>query len=271
MSARTTDALAYLRERYPLLRFLPLAVFLATAAQAGASSWEPVDMAHNVLLALGLVLQFRLWDDLESLAEDRLEHPGRVLCQARSLTPFLVLLGATATLNTALLLHAPHALLGYAALCALGLAWYRWLSPRLSRGALAAHGLLLKYPAFVVLLHVASGEEVLPPLMPGLVYLCFCVHELLHDQRLLSRPGMPMLLRAELLGLWALSVALCLASSSHGGLLRGTQLALCLGAPLLLVALYRRSLGRGGVGPLGDAVFALSFLQTLNFTLRNRP
>jgi hypothetical protein len=270
MSARMTDALAYLRERYPLPRFLPLAVFLATAGQAGASAWEPVGLARGVLLALGLVLQFRLWDDLESLPEDRLEHPGRVLCQARSLTPFLVLLGATAALNTALLLHAPLALLGYAALCALGLAWYRWLAPRLSRGALAAHGLLLKYPAFVMLLHSASSEGVLPVLVPGLVYLCFCAHELLHDQRLLSRPGMPRLLQAELLGLWALSAALCLAPPGQG-VLAGTQLALCLCAPLLLGALYRRSLARGGVGPFGDAVFALSFLQTLNFTLRSRP
>jgi hypothetical protein len=205
MSARSTDALAWLRERFPLWRFLPLAVFLAAAAQAGALSWEPVGLAHGVLLALGLVLQFRLWDDLESLPEDRLEHPGRVLCQARSLTPFLVLLGATAALNTVLLLSAPRALMSYAALCALALAWYRWLAPRLSRGALAAHGLLLKYPAFVVLLHLALGEGVLPPLVPGLVYLCLCVHELLHDQRLLSRPGMPLLLKAELLALCAVS------------------------------------------------------------------
>jgi hypothetical protein len=243
MSARSTDALAYLRERYPLRRFLPLAVFLALTGQAGASSWEPVRLAHGVLLALGLVLQFRLWDDLESLPEDRVEHPGRVLCQARSLLPFQLLLGTTATLTTALLLSSPRALLGYAALCALGLVWYRWLSPRLSRGAVAAHGLLLKYPAFVVLLHLATGEGVLPPLVPGLIYLGFCVYELLHDSRLLSRPGMPVLLRAELLGLWA----------------------------LLLAALYQRTLARGDVGPPGDAVFALSFLQTLNFTLRSRP
>ena len=54
-------------------------------------------------------------------------------------------------------LAAIWALLGYVALCALALAWYRWLAPRLSRGALAAHGLLLKYPAFVVLLHPTTA------------------------------------------------------------------------------------------------------------------
>jgi hypothetical protein len=270
MFARSTEALAYLSERYPLWRFLPLALFLVTAGQAGASSWEPMSLVRGVLLALGLVLQFRLWDDLESLPEDRLEHPGRVLCQAHSLAPFLGLLGVIAALNTVLLLPSPSALMGYAVLCALALAWYRWLAPRLARGALAAHGLLLKYPAFVVLLGSALGEGALPPLVPGLVYLCFCVHELLHDPRLLSRPGMPLLLRAELLGLWAVSVALCLAPPGDG-VLGPAQLALCLGAALLLAALHQRSLARGGVGPLGDAVFALSFLQTLNFTLRNRP
>ena len=270
MSARSTDALAWLRERYPLWRFLPLAVFLALAGTAGTVPWGAGKLAHAVLLALVLVLQFRLWDDLESLPEDRVEHPGRVLCQARSLTPFRVLLGATTGLNTVLLLSAPWALMGYVALCALALAWYRWLAPRLSRGALAAHGLLLKYPAFVVLLHLALGEGGLPLLVPGLVYLCFCVHELLHDQRLLRRPGVPLLLKAEMLCLWALSVALCLAPPGPGAL-DGIQVALCLGAPVLLAALYQRSLARGGVGPLGDAVFALSFLQTLHFTLRSRP
>jgi len=270
MSTRSTDALAWLRERYPLWRFLPLAVFLATAGMSGAPSWRPLGLVHAVLLALGLVLQFRLWDDLESLPEDRTEHPGRVLCQAGSLSPFLALLGATVALNTALLLSAPRALLSYSVLCTLALAWYRWLAPRLSRGALAAHGLLLKYPAFVLLLHLALGEGALSPLVPALVYLCFCVHELLHDQRLLSRPGMPLLLQAEMLGLCALSVALCLVPRGPG-VLGSTQAALSLGAPVLLAALYQRSLARGGVGPIGDAVFALSFLQTLNFTLRSRP
>lgn len=210
MSARWTDALAWLRERYPLWRFLPLAVFLAAAGQAGALSWEPVGLVHGVLLALGLVLQFRLWDDLESLPTDRLEHPGRVLCQARSLAPFLVLLGTTGVLNTVLLLSAPPALMGYVALCAVALGWYRWLAPTLGPGLLSAHGLLLKYPAFVVLLHLARGEGALPVLVPGLVYLCFCVHELLDDQRLRSRPAAPLLLKAEMLCLGALSVALCL-------------------------------------------------------------
>jgi len=210
MSARSTDALAWLRERYPLWPFLPLAVFLATAGQAGALSWEPLGLARGVLLALGLVLQFRLWDDLESLPADRLEHPRRVLSQARSLSSFLTLLGVSVALNTVLLLPSPRALLGYAALCALALGWYRWLAPRLGPGVLAAHGLLLKYPAFVVLLHLADGEGTLPALVPGLVYLCFCVHELLHDRRLLSRPGAPLLLKAEMLGLWLLSVALYL-------------------------------------------------------------
>ncbi|MDY7227211.1 hypothetical protein [Hyalangium rubrum] len=270
MSARSTEALAYLRERYPLSRFLPLAMFLATAGHAGSSTWEPPGLARSVLLALGLVLQFRLWDDLESLPEDRREHPDRVLCQARSRTPFLALLGITVAFNTALLLASIPALLGYAALCGAALCWYRWLAPRLPHGALTAHGVLLKYPALVAILHAASGEGTLPPLVPSLVYLCFCVHELLHDRRLLSSPGMPRLLRAEMLTLWAASVALCLSSPAPS-VLWGAQLALSLGAPGLLMALYQRSLGREGVGPLADAVFALSFLQTLSFTLRSRP
>ena len=269
MSARSTEVWDWLRERYPLQRFGPLAVFLATAGQVGTTSWEGRNVVRGVLLALALVLQFRLWDDLESLSEDRREHPERVLCQVRSFVPFFILLGAAATLITALLLHAPRALIGYMTLCGLAWLWYRWLAPRLTHRALAAHGLLLKYPAFVALVHLASGEGALPAQVLVLVYLCFCTHELLHDLRLLGQPGMPLLLRMELLGLWAVYATLFIAAPGEGAL-RATRLVLLCGvAPWLLIVLHQRGLARRSVGPLGEAVFALSFLNTLGFTLRS--
>jgi hypothetical protein len=270
MSARSTEVLAYLRERYPLSRFLPLAVFLATAGHAGLSSWEPAAWGRSVVLALALVLQFRLWDDLESLGEDRLEHPRRALCQAPSLVPFVGLLVMISALCAVMLGSSPRALAGYALLCVLFLGWYRVIAPRLSRGVLAAHGVLLKYPAFVAILHALSGDGVPPPLVLGLVYLCFCVYELLHDARLLARPGAPAVLRAEMVALWAVSAAMCFALPEHAGLSWVAQLSLCLGAAFALTAIYRRSLSHGGAGSLGAAVFALSFLLTLSFTLRSR-
>ncbi len=210
MSARWTEGFAWLRERYPLGRFVPLAVFLAMAAQAGLSAWAPADAAWSALLALGLVLQLRLWDDLESLPKDRREHPERVLCRARSLTPFLALLGGLTALGALGLMSQPRALLGYAALCAFLGVWYRWLAPQLPEGPLAAHGVLIKYPAIVALLHWNSGGAGPPPLVLGLVFLCFGVYELLHDSRLRARPGTSTWLRVEMLGLLTISLAITL-------------------------------------------------------------
>ena len=42
----------------------------------------------NVLLACTLVFQFRIWDDLNDLEDDRLSHPTRALSQASSVIYF---------------------------------------------------------------------------------------------------------------------------------------------------------------------------------------
>src|SRR3954452_5671389 len=63
-SSRLSALLCYQRSRFPAGIYLPLALFLCTAA---AAAGHPVTLANfpgQLLLAGLLLFQFRLWDDL---------------------------------------------------------------------------------------------------------------------------------------------------------------------------------------------------------------
>ena len=70
---------------------------------------SPSTVLLTTALAGSLVLQFRLWDDLADLPEDRRRHPDRVLGRTRTTRPFWGLLAATAALNVGLVATWPLA------------------------------------------------------------------------------------------------------------------------------------------------------------------
>lgn len=182
------DLRAWARERFSLLRFGPLALLLGLAASAGAG-WPRVDrFGRDALLALLLLLQFRLWDDLADLPRDRLVHSERVLCRVASLRSFraaVIGLGVASALVLAWPQPNVAGLLGFAALNVGFFLWYRGPGQRRSGTAFGAHVVLLKYPAFVALLR-GPGRPLdgALALAAAALYLALCVHELLDDPRL---------------------------------------------------------------------------------------
>jgi hypothetical protein len=192
-SSSPADLRAWGRERFQLRRFGPLALVLALAASAGAGRPRVERLGRDALLALLLLLQFRLWDDLADLPWDRVDHPARVLCRAATHGPFRAAIVGFAGAS-ALLLARPSGhrqppalagLLGFAALNAGFFAWYAGPGRRHSGTALGAHIVILKYPAFVALLR---GSDRPADAAFGLacagVYLALCAHEHLDDERL---------------------------------------------------------------------------------------
>ncbi len=260
---------AYVRERFPLALYVPLAVLLAVAAEV-ASGAQPLAMrVRAVLLAWGLVFQFRLWDDLADRERDRRERPERVLSRARALRPFHLLLAVAAGGNGVLLgLPQPSlpVLAGYLALLAAFAGWYAVLRHRLRWRIGAALVVLTKYPVFVALLAlpVRGAPAWRLPLAMAVVYLCFGAYELLHDERLrasaLARP----VLAGLALALQGLLVGLVWAVREQGTAGWGVQAGLCLATATLQVwLLHRWSRGRAP-GPQAYALFALCLLQLLN-------
>jgi hypothetical protein len=108
-----------------------------------------------VLVSL-LIVQFRLWDDLEDVDRDRRSHPSRVLTRAPR-RPFRVALAVSIALAGAAFAGSDSTLAGYAVLWLAMLAAYRAVRRHVTDRSWRYGLLLLKYPAFVALVVTASG------------------------------------------------------------------------------------------------------------------
>jgi 4-hydroxybenzoate polyprenyltransferase len=173
---------AYLRERFPLLLFGPVCLLLTVAAAWSAPGAPVPRLAVAFLFGTVLVVQFRLWDDLEDRARDRVTHPTRVLVNAPE-GPFRVLL-LFLTLASAALGAEQRAALA-ATLVLNGACWCAY---RLARPRISAHGwrfgvLPLKYPGFVAVMALSLGDVIAARLAAAAAttYVCASGYELLHD------------------------------------------------------------------------------------------
>ncbi len=171
----------YWSERFAPGLFVPAAAIIALASQAGSGvSGRAWTIAS--LLALLLLAQFRLWDDLADRERDRGVHPDRLLVRTTRIGPFVATCAGLALVNV-ILLAAWRGAFAAAALLILdaaALAYYAWRPGH--RTAVSDLLLLAKYPLFVVLLaspvaqppaHVAAAAVA--------IYAAACVFEIRHD------------------------------------------------------------------------------------------
>jgi hypothetical protein len=253
----TNDLVGYVRTRLPPHIFVPLALFLWGAASVGRASRVPYEA---IALAWTLVAQFRLWDDLADRDEDRARHPERVLARAASLRPFRGLVLALFLVNTAwLLLWSAPAVVLFLALNAFFAAWYAGLRRACPGRAGRAHVVLLKYPAFVYT--VAAPPDPVPEdrlvAVAAMVYLTFCIHEVLHDDRLRGAAA-SVVLAGEMAALALLALRLTASSAQI--------IAVGIGAALL-GALYVHHQRRPLRTPWPYVVFAIAGAWLLVFAL----
>lgn len=172
---------AYVRERFPLQLYVPLAAFVAVAASPRDGTWRTgvLDGAY----ALALLLQFRTWDDLADRERDAVRHPQRVLVRAPQVTPVIAFCGALAVLNLCVAVWRDGSGVAVAVLAAVDAAFGAWY---LSRGTQSVAGdllLLAKYPTILVI--VAGGRAADAPLQIAIgaaaFYAAACVYEAWHD------------------------------------------------------------------------------------------
>ncbi len=206
-------------------------------------------MALSGLTAYTLVAQFRLWDDLEDRKHDAVQHPYRVLSGAVTLLPFWGLFAALALLNLVLLAAELSAALGWLAICAVHLVWYRL---RRRRGH---HLLLIKYPAIATVLALQHGATPHAPAL-ALVYLTFCIYEVLHDTT-----AKPRWLNLES-ALWCLAALATAWGAKH----RVTQLVIAVAASVALRLLLARHSRRALEPSVTRLVFLLTTVQLLNLS-----
>jgi len=268
LSKSTAELCLYVQSRVPVRLYVPLALFLSAAACAGGLPEDASRFAVAALTAYTLVFQFRLWDDLADLARDRAEHPERVLVRAPLLAPFRTLCATLFPANAALIAAASGSGARVAILVALNAivaVWY-WQRAALGLRALpAAHLPLLKYPAFVFLVSPPGGEWLPLALAMTLVYLCFGIHEIAHDESL--RPAGPAL-AGEIGALCAVVAAMALWSAPHA--VRPVLGALALGTAAVLARLFQEySVGLNPARRWRYAAFLVSAPVVVAFAWRN--
>jgi len=177
---------AYLRERFRLTFFGPLALVLALGALGPRLDvWS---LAVQTMGALFLLAQFRIWDDLADRRKDAVTHPRRVLVRAGTPAPLLGFGMALLALNVGLASQRDATVLSLSLLALVHVALGAYYLLRARRTLLSDGLLLAKYPAFVCLL---AGERLLDApfavaVAAVLVYAGAFAYEAWHD------PGSPL-------------------------------------------------------------------------------
>jgi 4-hydroxybenzoate polyprenyltransferase len=172
---------AYARERLAPARLTPAVLLVVVAALSGGGWSGVAATATGAAAACGLVVAFRIWDDLVDRERDRQAYPDRVLVRAVSTRIFWAAAGATGVAAATLLGltrgMAPVTLL--AAYTAVLAASYAMRGPR---SAFSDRILLLKYGVFalaVMGLPAASGKRGLAA--AAAAFAAACVYEWWHD------------------------------------------------------------------------------------------
>jgi 4-hydroxybenzoate polyprenyltransferase len=173
--------LDYARERLSPARLVP-AVLLVVVATLAGRGWSGIPaLATDTLLALALIVAFRIADDLFDRERDRVTHPDRVVVRATSTVSlraagFIIAFGA---------LLAIHRINGHGAAV---LVWlyiaFLGISYRLRgrRSPAAERILLLKYGVFTLaLIGLPVAFTARGLLSASAAFLAACVYEWWHD------------------------------------------------------------------------------------------
>jgi hypothetical protein len=260
---RMIDLVGYGRTRFPAGIYLPLALFLYTAGLAAGWPETVAEGGISLFMACTLVFQFRLWDDLADRERDRLECPDRVLPKSATLSQFRVLLVTVLVCNLGLIAawKPESRLILFLVLNAVFFLWYRYRGS-LGFGPIASyHIVLIKYPVFVYLLGPSTSDVGAAPLLVSmsLVYLCFCIHEVLHDSRLRASPAAIHILALEIIVLSAIASFLFVDLGSLAGPDIAVEGLLAITGIVVLGYLFYRHRTRLEPGRWQYAVFLVGF------------
>lgn len=264
--------LRYQKTRIPWSIFASLALFLCIASETGRWPFGAAAWCLTWVMALCLVVQFRLWDDLADVESDRLIHPERVLCQTKSHQIFWGILGLLLMVNTVLIavFRSNDSLGVFLILNVSFLIWYSNLRKVISNMVVSHSIVLAKYPVFVFLLSGSHSEaRACLPLSYGMVvtFLCFFAYELQHDQRLRAHRHATSLLACVFFALWFVAILMLIELRSHASNLAFVQAGLLAAGSIILAYLFQQYRVRAAPGLWHFGVFFVAFAWLLNFAL----
>jgi hypothetical protein len=176
-----TLLLAYARERLTPGRLLPAGLLVVVATLTGRGwAWDTA-MASDVAAAFGLVIAFRVWDDLMDRDRDRSSHPERVSSRASSLTPLIVAAMAVA-IGAVMLVSATRGVASVSILAIYTAVLAVSYATRGARTAIREWILLLKYGVFTLaLIGLPAALTPRALLSAAAAFAAACIYEWMHD------------------------------------------------------------------------------------------
>ena len=176
----------YCSERLTIQRLGPPALVIVGASQLAAQSWRSV--VADAFLAIVLLAQFRIWDDVADRERDAITHPERVTVRATTLVPLVVASALMGLGGFAIVVLRSSSPATANALAGLNLMMALWYWGRGARSLLGDHVLLAKYPMFVLIIVLSRRATLTPPLWLAMsaTFLAACVYEAAHDR---TSPG----------------------------------------------------------------------------------
>jgi 4-hydroxybenzoate polyprenyltransferase len=178
-----TLLLAYTRERLTVGRLLPFVLLVVVAALTGRGWPGTATIATDMAAAFGLVVAFRVWDDLMDRERDRVRHRDRVLVRVSSTVTLQVAAWIMAAVAAVLLgqtrgFASVVFLAGYAAVLTTS---YVTLG-RSSRSAARDRILLLKYGVFTLaLIGLPAASSARALVSAAAAFVAASVYEWWHD------------------------------------------------------------------------------------------
>ena len=176
-----TLLVAYARERLTPGRLLPAGLLVLVSGAIGRG-WSGLEaLAADTAAAFGLVVSFRVWDDLMDRERDRVAHPDRVLVRAGSTSP-LWTAAAVMAAGAAAVLWATRGVSSVMFLAAYTLVLASAYAAAGPRTAARDRILLLKYAVFTLaLIGLPAAATTRGLLSAAAAFVAACIYEHLHD------------------------------------------------------------------------------------------
>jgi len=179
------ELLDYACSRIVRGRILLLWLLVASACLAAGTAGDATHIARLALGSVLLIVQFRLWDDLEDIEHDRKRYPERTLVRGTKLTRFRAALGVSiaATVPLFAIFAGRYQAVAYLALVVGFWLLYRMIHALAVRRLVRSILVLAKYPAFVLLL-ATEPWRMWTAAVAMTLYLLLVVYEWRHDAEL---------------------------------------------------------------------------------------
>lgn len=213
------DFIAYRKERFSLKIYCPLALYLTIASLMGMPLLKVNIMLLNAAIILLLLFQFRLWDDLHSIQEDRIIYPYRILCNVLSIKHYRFLLAILFTVSMGLIYCYSTTIIpavSYLLLIFFYLLLYNL--DVLKEGRIYNHLIIMKYVIVVLIVTLVHVDiihtiNIYHPLIS--VFLVMSIYEVIHDENKYRDKSMHLILVIESIMLILLNISILILNYSN--------------------------------------------------------